>query len=67
MTPPSFESNSGEKKRRKKGEMKKYLRHGTFEDYPDELPSPALSDCFILHQETVGMSDHCPVVAIIKR
>lgn len=28
--------------------------------------APSIADCFILHEETVGCSDHCPVILVVK-
>ena len=34
-------------------------------EYKDE-PIPCVYDSYILHQDTFGISDHCPVVLVIK-
>ena len=32
----------------------------------DVLPSPGAYDCYIIHADTVGCSDHCPVMLVLK-
>jgi hypothetical protein len=32
----------------------------------DSLPHPRVYDSYIIHEDTVGVSDHCPVVAVIR-
>lgn len=33
---------------------------------PSTMPSPGVWDSFILHEDTVGCSDHCPVALLIR-
>ncbi len=30
------------------------------------LPVPGIMDCFIVHEDTVGCSDHCPVILVVR-
>jgi exonuclease III len=32
----------------------------------DDVPSPGVVDSFILHEDTVGVSDHCPIMLVMK-
>jgi len=32
----------------------------------DNIPTPAIVDSYILDQDTIGASDHCPVVLVVK-
>ena len=27
---------------------------------------PSVYDCYIIHQDTIGVSDHCPVMLVLK-
>lgn len=45
-------------------EVSHAARRRTFSE--SHLPNPAVSDCYILHQDTVGCSDHCPIVLVLK-
>ena len=31
-----------------------------------KMPSPGVYDSYILHEDTVGCSDHCPVVLVLQ-
>lgn len=33
---------------------------------PQDLPLPGVADCYILHEDTVGTSDHCPVMLVVR-
>ena len=30
------------------------------------LKSPIVYDCYIIHQDTIGVSDHCPVMLVLQ-
>ena len=32
----------------------------------EQVPVPGVVDCYILHEDTVGCSDHCPVMLIVR-
>eukprot|EP01031_Cornospumella_fuschlensis_P025654 gene25654-30985_t len=32
----------------------------------EDIPVPGVADCYILHEDTVGTSDHCPVMLVVR-